>query len=233
MHMIECRLSPIALVAYARERGLSARELAADPAYAVHCWLAEALGAQAVRPFYITQVAPTIRVLGYSAEPACELTARMAFNAAPSVAQVLEGVLQSKQMPDAFAPESVFQFELKLLATRKSGQGEKDAFLVECDRQGADATVDRYAVYVALLQERLAGAAKLLSANVVSFDLAPVVRKQQKAGGAREVTLARVPQVQLRGTLQVEDAQAFAQLLGQGVGRGSGLGFGMLRLRRL
>lgn len=232
MHLVELFLNPSALAVFARERGLGARELAADPSYAVHTWLVEALGAQAVRPFRLMQLNPRLRVLGYSDESAEQLAERMVFNATPSVAQVLEGNLQSKPLPATFTVGDSFAFEIKLQATRKTvGNVEKDAFLVECDRRGAGVAVDRLAVYQALLSERLAPAAVMTSAQVTSFEIAAIVRKQQR-GDSRVASMLRVPQVHLKGTLQVAQADAFVQMLRSGVGRGSGLGFGMLMLRR-
>jgi CRISPR system Cascade subunit CasE len=232
MYLVELFLSPVALSRYAQERGLSARELGADPSYAVHMWLAESLGPQSVRPFKLMQLSPRMRVLGYSDESPQALGGRLTFNAAPSVAEVLEGSIAGKSLTGAFIAGQTLSFELKLLATRKTvGNVEKDAFLVECDRQGPDAPVDRHQVYTRLAQERV-GETVQLQATVQGYELAPVVRKQVRANGARVASLLQVPQVHVKGTLQVLDAVAFTQLLRRGVGRGSGLGFGMLMLRR-
>ena len=232
MNMAELFLSTTNLAAYGRERGLSKTEIAADPAYVVHCWLAEALGPSALRPFTAIDARSRIRVLGYSDETATGLTERLTLNASPSVAHVLTDPIRSKAMPRLFKCGDNFDFEVRLQPTRKGpGKSEKDAFLLACSRVGTDVTVNRAQVYHEYLAERLEASASLMASEIVSFTLAPVARKQVTEG-RRRTRLLQVPQALIRGQLVVKEPSSFVQTLRNGVGRGRGMGFGMLLLRR-
>jgi CRISPR-associated protein Cas6/Cse3/CasE subtype I-E len=233
MHMVELTLSPLALAQYARERGLTGQALAADPGYAVHCWLAEALDDGVVRPFTLVRTTPHLRVLGYSELDAGALQQRLARHTNPAVLAVSHRGPASKPMPDQFEAGAALGFEVTLQPTRKTvGNVEKDAFLVACEQRADDAPLTREAAYARYLQERLGAAAQLRTSALASFTLTQVVRKRTSSTGARPVSSVRVPRAVMRGVLQVRDPAQFAQLLRAGIGRGRGLGFGMLLLAR-
>lgn len=124
-----------------------------------------------------------------------------------------------------------FQFQVMLCPTVRVGAGpdrcERDAFLVEVERQGTDAAVNRGDVYAAYLGKALDGAATLDATALRGFSLRRLARKR-KDGTLTEI---QFPDATLEGVLRVTDPVRFMSMLGSGVGRGRGYGFGMLRLK--
>lgn len=163
-----------------------------------------------------------------------------------------------KPMPTTFDVGRKLGFEVRVMPTiRKSSDGafhkkgaEVDAFVSACwdaaDAAGLPAgasvaeraevaPVDRAAVYRDWLASRLEGAADLVSAELQRFALTPSFRRGKSRGERRATkrpgrTQWR-PDATLRGTLTVQDPDAFDALLRRGVGRHRSFGFGMLLLR--
>jgi CRISPR system Cascade subunit CasE len=113
---------------------------------------------------------------------------------------------------------------------------EVDAFQLAALRDHADdpdgmtaAGRTREAVYSDWLAERLRGAATLEDARLAAF----LRTRAMRPGRGSERRAARVegPDAVIQGTLAVEDPEAFAVRLAQGVGRHLAWGYGMLLLR--
>ena len=84
----------------------------------------------------------------------------------------------------------------------------------------------REEVYADWLTEqfRRRGGAQLESATLYSFQRTRALRK-------RHARYSEGPDAIMRGTLIITDADAFANLLAQGIGRHRAYGYGMLLLR--
>ena len=145
----------------------------------------------------------------------------------------------------------------KLDTSGKPKAREVDAFLAACWQATASITlskqadagalagprvpVDREQVYREWLTRELArdGASTLESAQLVSFQRAPLIRRTQATpsvllGGQGEQRAAHRlerPDARMQGTLTVADPAAFRALLARGLGRHRAFGFGMLLLR--
>ena len=96
---------------------------------------------------------------------------------------------------------------------------------------------DREAAHGRWLARELArnGAATLLSHRAAAFQLTPIARRSQRAdkpasGPARATQTGLLPDLTVRGQLQVDHPNAFQQLLARGLGRHRSFGFGCLLL---
>jgi len=233
--MVELNLSGIALGAYARERHLSAQEVAADPGYLVHAWLAEALGNDGPKVFRIVNHQPNVRVLGYCTASPEQMLETLDLNASPSVAQALvDGAIAGKKMPHVWVEGTRLAFEVLATPIVRSGNRSVDAFLSACNHSAnVGKRVDRQQVYADWLSRKLEGAALVDRVEQAEFALTTHVRKKGHVGDkARDKYMMCLPRVLYRGELTVKSAAAFGSLLGKGVGRETPFGYGMMLLRK-
>ena len=213
---------------------------AIDEGRALHHLLSEAFGPRSLQPF---RLMPPVRgrlatLYAYTTAEPETLLETMAL-AAPDTQAVFAGRrVRHKTMPDRFAPGRRLGFDVRIRPVRRSralcargGQGarEIDAFLFEALQHPDDGDWmrrhgrTREAVYADWLAERLQGAARLEpGVRLVRFRRLVSSRGQARVEG---------PDAVMHGVLQVEDTDAFADLLRRGIGRHRAYGYGMLLLR--
>jgi CRISPR system Cascade subunit CasE len=118
-----------------------------------------------------------------------------------------------------------------MLRTDKEGDRsrsrEVDAFLVSPEAS------NRGEVYAEWLQQRMAeGGAEVECAHLKAFRLSRVMRRgKPNKHGSRALRQQSGPDATFIGLLAVRDPEAFARVLGRGIGRHRAFGFGMLLLR--
>ena len=229
------------LVRWARSSGLC--DLAADPGYALHAASRAALGSLAPKPFALRQRGGTAELVGYTTATVDQLARAGMLDAHdPEAALVLRlRDLVAKPMPQDWRAGERFSFEVRVAPVVRSRAQEPGRY-VEVDAAfhagRIDTPRDREAAYSAWLAQQLGrqGAATLVSHEVVAFQLADMVRRTQASSvvrigvGDRQARHGHLPDLTVRGTLQVADGPAFADLLARGLGRHRAFGFGCLLL---
>lgn len=258
LHMVQFWLSTRRMTELARMLRLPLRD--ADTAYLVHCALGELFGSNAPSLFYVDdeQRGATrgrdgrfIRVLGYTElgrEPLEEIARAFA---SPAVFEICDfSRMSSKPMPTHFSPGMHLGFELRACpVVRKSADGqspsgqkrwrrgqELDAFVARSwELDDPEAPLEREAVYRDWLtaQFERSEAAIALRISMDRFSLERMLRRSQAGSNERrKANTVQRPAVTFSGELEVKDAQKFAHLLRQGIGRHKSFGFGMLKVRR-
>jgi CRISPR system Cascade subunit CasE len=218
----------------------------ADEGYPVHALLRALFGEFAPQPFG-SRPSPgrALAILGYSRVPAVQLADHAMRFADPLACACidLEGLL-SKPMPADWPPSSRLGFDVRICpvvrsradAARMSHGGtqehaEVDAFLHEAWKSDASTPLDRGAVYSRWIEREFSrdGAAALVNARLISFKRTRLARRNH--GDQRGWTRVERPDVTMTGVIEVIGSEAFARLLGRGVGRHRAFGFGMLLLK--
>lgn len=219
------------------------RALQVDTGYALHAVLRAALGELAPKPFALLERPGSLQLIGYTRRSAQELEQALAqaVISDPGAADAL-GLHQSastlvKALPADWRPGERMSFEVRVAPVVRSrqqpggGYPEVDAAF----HPDYAAAGDREAAHRAWLARELArgGAATLLSARAVGFRMAPIARRHARAeshSAPRSTQPGLLPDLTVRGQLQVDDAQAFDALLARGLGRHRSFGFGCLLL---
>lgn len=154
-----------------------------------------------------------------------------------------DGGLRMKKYPTVWKAGHRLGFDVRVrpvIRSRAGAEGrsgiERDAFLVAATphEKNSASSPERAAVYSQWLTRQLAtgGAAALLAANLIQFQLTSVVRQQAPTPGTpRERSLVTGPDAVLSGMIEVQNPAAFAALLERGIGRHRTFGFGLLLLR--
>lgn len=230
IQMLEFCVDPLALVRFAQGHGHN-RQHDEDLGYALHAWLAAAFGSLAPKPFRLfaegTRGRPS-RVLAYGQHSRAELVDHMNTYAEPAAYSVCPpDSLAAKPLPGSWELGRTYGFEvLTCPITRKEGI-EKDVFLRQADRQGADGEVRREDVYRRWLVSQFRDAAEAQSVDLAGFRL---IRLHRRGGAGGAVFLTR-PQALLTGRLRIRDSEAFCRLIARGIGRHRAFGYGMILLR--
>ena len=238
LQMIRAEIDVRAFQRWAGKRRLMSRNVF-DEDYAIHCLLTESFGRDlAPKPFRL--IIPRDRrqphgvLYGYGAVDAATLRERAGLYADPLQCQImtLENLV-SKPMPARWEPGKRLGFEVRIRPTVRQNRGtahpgaERDAFQWEAQQYPeGEMPRNREEVYRDWLIKRLAErkGAELESATLRSFQRTRSVRKLH----GRTV---EGPDAVMQGTLSITDADAFNELLTQGVGRHRAYGYGMLLLR--
>ncbi len=240
LYLLHTQPNPQRLAAWAARHRLLDKE--GDWGYALHALLNAAFGEHAPQPFRYLDAAQGF--LAYTRQNANEL-AQLAALADPEVTAALglgqtlhQPGMSLRPFPTQWATGHALGFDVRVRPIIREGKTgrERDAFLAAVEKSSAeDGQLDRSTVYVQWLRDLLArqGGAELVDATVVRYQQLGVTRKGHKASaeGARGSRLVFGPDAVIAGQLRVADPQAFAQLLGQGVGRHRAFGFGLLMLR--
>jgi len=238
LHLIRARLRMPALLRFARDAGVDAR----DPGYLVHLLLRRVFGEIAPQPFHLEESRSAPLLWGYAAVDATILQERLAFADPLAAAAIDPQTLASRPMPVHFAPGRRLGFRLRACPVVRSRRLRGDGRPVEVDVFLARALVapgepvDREAVYRDWLAARLGDrGARVERVRLVRFLQGPLVRR---TGGGRPHPLrspagglGRRPDVTFEGVLEVVEPGAFARALARGVGRHRAFGHGMLLLR--
>ena len=238
LQMIRADIDRASFHRWAGSRRMMGRH-AFDEGYAMHCLLTESFGERAPKPFRL--ILPRGRAskggvfYGYGRADAEALQEAAGQYADPLQCAALQvDGLQSKPMPVAWRPGQRLGFEVLVRPTiRRSKRAEMhagtewDAFLWEAiqhPKGGMERS--REEVYRDWLraQFRRRGGARLEEARLKSFQRTRVIRRR----GARPI---EGPDAVMTGTLSVEDADGFAEVLARGIGRHRAYGYGMLLLR--
>lgn len=221
------------------------RALQDDSGYALHAVLRAALGDLAPKPFALLERPDSLQLIGYTRRSARELDRALAQadisdpGAAAALGLGRPAGIQVKPLPADWRAGERLSFEARVAPVVRSRQQPGGAY-PEIDAAfhpdfASAVPGDRWAAHQAWLGRELArgGAATLLSARAVSFRLAPIARRYAQADGHRASRVTRqglLPDLTVRGQLQVSDPTAFDALLARGLGRHRSFGFGCLLL---
>ena len=233
LHLVHMRPKLNRLLPWAQHQGLVPDKGQGDLGYAFHAALRAALGDLAPQPFSYREGQG---LLAYSTQGGA-LKAAAAL-APPEVADML-GLDESpyspgllvRPFPVSWKQGQLFAFEVRVRPIVRAKDGrERDAFLSAIERS-PDGQLTREAVYVDWLKRQFAQAAQLQEVGMTAFLLSAVLRQGAKAEGGRPKRSVLGPDALFAGVLQIQDAQAFADLLTRGIGRHRAFGFGMLLLK--
>lgn len=235
LYMVEIRPIWPDLLSWARGNGLlSAHEPRTDLGYLTHAWLRAAYGDLAPKPFRIWGArCKRPRILGYARNDAECLIEHARSFADPSVLATLEGgsntTIRSKPMPMSWPAGKVLGFETIVAATRRTTGGvEKDALLVEAERQHQKTGLCRETVYRSWFTGRLQPGLRLLDWNMDAFRLVHRMRRTQKK--PRKTHWITIPEIMVRGRIRIDEDDALIPWLECGVGRHTAFGYGMVLL---
>lgn len=221
------------------------RALQEDTGYALHAALRATLGDLAPKPFALLERPGSLQLIGYSPRPADDLVQAMAQaeisepGAAAALGLDRPGHIVVKPMPGSWRAGERLSFEVRVAPVVRSRQQPGGGYPeIDAAFHPSFATVaagDREAAHRAWLARELARgqAATLVAARSLSFRLAPMSRRHaQPAGqhGRRTAQPGLLPDLTVRGQLQVQEPAAFHALLARGLGRHRSFGFGCLLL---
>ena len=237
-HLLRLQPDPTVLAPWATRHGVLSPD--GDFGYAFHALLCAAFGDLAPKPFHY--LGGRQGLLAYTSADVESLRLHAAL-ATPDVARAL-GLddLAIRPFPTAWQAGQRLGFELRVRPVVRSKDGrERDAYLhaVSTTTNGEEGTKTgnldaRSAVYLAWLAKQFGagGAAEIIDAQMTSFKLTRVLRKEGSGeNGKRKTTNNAGPDVVFKGELLVGNPAAFSHLLARGVGRHRAFGFGMLLLR--
>lgn len=227
-------------VAAARQRALQD-----DTGYALHAVLRATLGELAPKPFALLERPGSLQLIGYSrrSPEALAMALAQAPTTDPGAAAAL-GLTEAgggliKPMPARWRTGDRLSFEVRVAPVVRSRQQRGGGYPeIDVAFHPDYATVaggDREGAHRAWLARELArgGAAALQEARALSFRLTPMARRYAQPaspGGRRPTQPGLLPDLVLRGQLQVGDPAAFDALLARGLGRHRSFGFGCLLL---
>lgn len=208
-----------------------------DADHALHCLLIECFGDLAPKPFrlIVPRGAACGVLYGYGHAETGALRDATGIYADPLQAKVLPGhAINSKPMPTEWQAGKQLGFETRIrpiVRRSRNAEGqpgrEWDAFQLKAMQYPKkEMPYSREEVYRGWLSDQFVrrGGARLESAELRSFQRTRAVRKLR----ARH---SEGPDAVMRGVLTITDADAFAALLAQGIGRHRAYGYGMLLLR--
>lgn len=238
------------LAQIAGERGWTrGRRQYFDEGAALHHVLGETFGAAVLQPFRLTVASRQRqgRVYAYTTHAPAELRETAAMTATPEVVAALApSELQAKVMPSEWRAGRRIGFDVRLRPTvRLSGAvaapndrdgrrdhgfdegAEIDAYLAEAlNHPNRDAMANggrtREHVYRDWLARRFSDVATVEEARLAGF---------RRSIAARGSKAQEAPDIIMHGTVSIEDADRFAELLAKGIGRHRAYGYGMLLLR--
>jgi CRISPR system Cascade subunit CasE len=221
------------------------RALQEDNGYALHAALRAALGELAPKPFALLERPGSLQLIGYTRRSAEELQRGLAQAelSDPGAAAALGLDAPANTL---IRPLSVnwragdrMSFEVRVAPVVRSRQQPGGGY-PEIDAAfhpdfGAAAGGDREAAHRAWLARELArgGAAALLSSRVLSFRLTPIARRHAQSDSrrtGRSTQNGLLPDLCIRGQLELSDPVAFDALLARGLGRHRSFGYGCLLL---
>lgn len=221
------------------------RALQDDTGYALHAVLRAALGELAPKPFALLERPGSLQLIGYTRRSTQELDRALAQAEVgdPGAARAL-GLNQPantliKPLPADWREGERMSFEVRVapvVRTRQQyGSGYPEIDAAFHPDFVADAPGDREAAHRRWLAREIGrnGAATLLSTRTVGFRLSPIARRYADVDGqrtSRPTQQGLLPDLTVRGQLQVDDATAFTALLARGLGRHRSFGFGCLML---
>jgi len=221
------------------------RSLQDDPGYALHAGLRATLGEHAPKPFALLQRPGSLQLIGYTQTAAQALQRAVA--AAPTTDPLAANALGLadpaevlvKPMPTDWLAGQRLSFETRVAPVVRSRSAPGDGY-PEVDAAyhptfAADEPGNRELAHGRWLARELAraGAAELLSHRAVAFSLSAIARRTAAADrrdGKRKTHAGLLPDLTVRGQLQVGEPRAFAALLARGLGRHRSFGYGCLLL---
>ena len=235
---------------WAGRRGLIRRR-AYDEGYVLHVLTAGMFGNSALRPFrlFSSERRPQATFYAYSALDAGGLCRIAEAVATPDCLDVIRlDSIRDKAMPTNFAKGQSFGFDVRVRPVQRlksdvrddrhnvrlAKGAEVDAFRLHVMRHprhdSTDGDIDstsaewtREGVYRDWLVQRIGASATVRSCRLAAFRRHRAIR-----GEGRTI---EGPDAALQGSLSVEDAAGFADMLTRGIGRHKAYGYGMLLLR--
>lgn len=221
------------------------RVLQEDTGYALHAVLRAALGDLAPKPFALLQRPGSLQLIGYTRRSNLELERVLgqAEVSDPGAALALglnrpESALIKSLPVDWYRGERM-SFEVRVAPVVRSRQPPGGGY-PEIDAAfhpdfAVDGSGDREAAHLRWLARELArgSAATLQTARAVSFRLAPIARRHaasEARRAQRPTQQGLLPDLTVRGQLQVDEPDAFNALLARGLGRHRSFGYGCLLL---
>lgn len=221
------------------------RALREDMGYALHAALRATLGSHAPRPFALFERPGSQQLIGYTRTVESALRDAMAAAVVtdPLAAQALglSDLAQAlvKPMPAVWTTGRCLSFETRVAPVVRSRTAQGGSY-PEIDAAfhpafAGDEPGNRELAHGRWLSRELArdGAARLVSHRAVAFTLSAIARRTFAADPKqtrRQTHGGLLPDLTVRGQLQIEDPQAFVALLARGLGRHRSFGYGCLLL---
>jgi CRISPR system Cascade subunit CasE len=221
------------------------RALREDPGYALHAALRATLGELAPKPFALLERPGSQQLIGYTtaSEPALREALAAADLTDPLAAQALglhhPTQVVIKPMPATWTTGQRLSFETRVAPVVRSRTAQGGRY-PEIDAAfhpalAGDDLGNREVAHGRWLARELTrdGAAQLLSHHAVAFSLSAIAPRTFAADpkqARRQTHGGLLPDLTVRGQLQVQDPQAFAALLARGLGRHRSFGYGCLLL---
>jgi CRISPR system Cascade subunit CasE len=218
------------LVALGHRQNLAMRHI--DEAYLVHVWLCAAFGEDAMfKPWVVeSHSGSELHIMGYSVLDAKALRAVAETNTTSEVFDVTDwSSCQSRAIPHELSPGTRVRIRARVCPTKRTTNGEKDAFLLAIEGKPRDHYVDREVIYADWMQDavtRFCGG-HLSDVRMTSFRLATLFRRVQ--GAVRKSTMPRLPEATMEATLTVGE-KGIGELFSRGLGRHRSFGLGMVRV---
>jgi CRISPR system Cascade subunit CasE len=239
IHLVKVPLRVEKLVAVARRRGLSVREI--DEGYLAHMIMRELWQDRAPAPFVVRGGARALDTWGYSRSDAATLIDHATAFGDPSLLAALGDLnaIASKPMP-RFERGRRLGFVLRAcpvvrLAGPTNGHragAEVDAFLARCFAAGKNTSVSREEVYrewvVRTMSRPAETGVRVTRVAVAGMSRERLVRRTHE--GTRGSRHLERPDVRFEGEMVVEDGDRLLSYLGHGVGRHRAFGFGAVML---
>lgn len=221
------------------------RALREDPGYALHAALRATLGEYAPKPFALLERPGSQQLIGYTsaAEPALNAALMSAALTDPLAAHALglHDLTQVvvKPLPATWAVGQRLSFETRVAPVVRSrtaqGGGYPEIDAAFHPAFAGDGLGNREVAHGRWLERELEreGAALLLSHRALAFSLSPIARRTFAADSQqapRRTHAGLLPDLTVRGQLEVRNPRAFVALLARGLGRHRSFGYGCLLL---
>ncbi|QDH13389.1 type I-E CRISPR-associated protein Cas6/Cse3/CasE [Formicincola oecophyllae] len=234
LHLIHIPINAQDLIMWGLRQTARGESSDLDYGMMLHKLLSASFGKGAIQPFRLfTPKVGQWGLYGYSAENADALRASAALHMTPDMDHALPlNKMRSKTMP-AIKAGTRLGYDILTRPTRRlTSDGktkEQDAFVMACHTAAAQPEAsppERAQIYEDWLRERLSSSGKPI-ATLDSFRLAHFATSRAN----RNHKTITGPEATFQGTLTVQDADAFANLLRHGLGRHKAYGYGMVLLR--
>lgn len=223
LHLLRIPVVAPRLLRFAVDHGITQEEDGLG--YTLHAWFAALFGEGAPKPFRYMERRQ--EVLAYSGASAGEWLERAQAFASPHAWAALDpGGLVSKPMPAVWRSGQRVHVEVLACPVARQGDEEKDLYLRALDRLG-DQAPSRGEVYLNWFSAQWSRAVAFEQVELLGMQARTRLLRRARNGHNR-LRIVERPQALFAGNAEVQDGEAFHDLLARGIGRHRAFGFGMV-----